>query len=272
MLPALTKPLRLTPEALNVAPALVGRPLAPPARRAAAMAVDLAVVAVLSSLSNLWLGLGLLLVALQLRSAGSGGSRARRAAGWTLVALFALLAAREVWLGWRERNAERPPAAVAAAVKEAKDAEDEKDAAASLHEIGKGLPDAERIKLLEAALVSLAKNQKPQAGSVRDEVERLVDAVGASFGWGVVYFSLLPAFWPGQTIGKKLFKLQVAELTGKPMTVMRCLKRYGGYAAGMATGGLGFTQLLWDPNRQAIQDRAAHTVVVDLRAPPDAAA
>ena len=86
--------------------------------------------------------------------------------------------------------------------------------------------------------------------------------------WG----SLLPAFWPGQTIGKKLFKLQVAELTGKPMTVMRCLKRYGGYAAGMATGGLGFTQLLWDPNRQAIQDRAAHTVVVDLRAPPDAAA
>ena len=29
---------------------------------------------------------------------------------------------------------------------------------------------------------------------------------------------------------------------------------------------IGFTQLLWDPNRQAIQDRTAHTVVVDLRA------
>jgi hypothetical protein len=50
--------------------------------------------------------------------------------------------------------------------------------------------------------------------------------------------------------------------------VMRCLKRYGGYAAGMATGGLGFTQMLWDPNRQGIQDKAAHTVVLDLRAAP----
>jgi uncharacterized RDD family membrane protein YckC len=68
-------------------------------------------------------------------------------------------------------------------------------------------------------------------------------------------------------VGKKLFGLQVVELTGKPMTVMRCLKRYGGYAAGMATGGLGFAQLLWDANRQALQDKAAHTVVVDMRAP-----
>jgi uncharacterized RDD family membrane protein YckC len=91
--------------------------------------------------------------------------------------------------------------------------------------------------------------------------------VGASFGWGIVYFSLLPAWWGGQTVGKKLLGLQVVELTGKPMTVLRCLKRYGGYAAGMATGGLGFVQALWDPNRQALQDKAAHTAVVDLRAP-----
>lgn len=264
MLPAVSKPLHVTPEALNVAADLVGRPLAPPGRRAAAMALDLLVVAVLSSLSNLWLGLGLLLVALQLRSAAGGGSRLRRTAGWLLVALFTLLAARELWLGWRERQEPKaPPAAEAAA-----EAGDEKTAGDTLHKIGEGLPDAERIKLLEAAVVSLAKNQKPKAGSFGDEVERLLDAVGASFGWGVVYFSLLPAFWPGQTIGKKLFRLQVLELTGQPMTVMRSLKRYGGYAAGMATGGLGFTQLLWDPNRQAIQDRAAHTVVVDLRAPP----
>ena len=49
------------------------------------------------------------------------------------------------------------------------------------------------------------------------------------------------------------------------MTVMRWLRRYGGYAAGMATGGLGFLQMIWDVNRQGIQDRTAHTVVVDLR-------
>jgi len=34
----------------------------------------------------------------------------------------------------------------------------------------------------------------------------------------------------------------------------------------MATGGLGFAQVLWDPNRQGLQDKAAHTVVLDLRA------
>jgi uncharacterized RDD family membrane protein YckC len=89
--------------------------------------------------------------------------------------------------------------------------------------------------------------------------------LGASFGWGIVYFSLLPAFWNGQTLGKRLLRLQVVELTGQPMTVMRCLRRYGGYAAGMATGGLGFAQALWDVNLQGIQDRTAHTVVIDLR-------
>jgi hypothetical protein len=27
----------------------------------------------------------------------------------------------------------------------------------------------------------------------------------------------------------------------------------------------GFLQVFWDPNRQAIQDKTAHTVVIDLR-------
>jgi hypothetical protein len=40
----------------------------------------------------------------------------------------------------------------------------------------------------------------------------------------------------------------------------------------MATGGLGFLQALWDVNRQGIQDRVAHTVVIDLRLPSAPAA
>jgi hypothetical protein len=35
----------------------------------------------------------------------------------------------------------------------------------------------------------------------------------------------------------------------------------------MATGMIGFVQVLWDDNRQAIQDKIAHTVVIDLRQP-----
>ena len=62
-----------------------------------------------------------------------------------------------------------------------------------------------------------------------------------------------------------LLGLRVVELTGKPLTLMRSLKRFGGYSAGLSTGLLGFAQLLWDSNRQAIQDRTAHAVVLDLR-------
>ncbi len=249
MLPALDEDRcrRVTPEPLNVAPSLVGLPLATPGRRLAAMAVDLALVALLSGAGDVWLALGLLLVVLQLRATAGSAAGWRRVAGWLLVALFAVLALRAGWIGWHGRGA-APPVGQSDAVAQ----------------IGEGLAPAERVVLLEAALRSA---QAPKETTVGEEFERLLDAVGASFGWGVVYFSLLPAFWDGRTIGKRLFGLQVLELTGQPMTVMRSLKRYGGYAAGMATGGLGFTQLLWDPNRQAIQDRTAHTVVVDRRAP-----
>ena len=65
-------------------------------------------------------------------------------------------------------------------------------------------------------------------------------------------------------MGKRLFKLRVVELTGKPMSLMLAFKRYGGYAAGVSTGMVGFLQVPWDSNRQALHDKAAHTVVIDL--------
>jgi uncharacterized RDD family membrane protein YckC len=252
----------VTPEPLNVAPALIGQPLAAPTRRALAMGLDLVVVALLSGVSGFWLAGGLVLVALQLRSGRGGGTRPRRIVGWLLVALLAVLAVNEAWTAWRA-----PPAAKASAAA-TEDADDgERTDTSVLKEAG--VSDAQRIALLESAL---AEARKPRKLTLHDGIHELTESVGASFGWGIVYFSLLPALWQGQTIGKKVLGLRIVELTGKPMTVMRCLKRYGGYAAGMATGGLGFTQLFWDDNRQAIQDRAAHTVVIDLRMPARAAA
>lgn len=244
-------PRWVTPEPLNVAPALVGLPLATPLVRAYAMGVDLLVVALLSSLGDFWLALGLLAVVFQLRRPPGEAGPWRRAAGWLVVGLFVLLAARAGWVAWSERD----PGPSAGRRAQGLDA---------ARAVGAGLPEAERIAALEHAL---AEALKPRPVALEDQVESTLEEIGARFGWGVVYFSLLPAFWGGQTIGKRLFGLQVLELTGQPMTVMRALKRYGGYAAGMATGGLGFTQMLWDPNRQAIQDRTAHTVVVDRRAP-----
>lgn len=38
--------------------------------------------------------------------------------------------------------------------------------------------------------------------------------------------------------------------------------RFGGYAASIATGLVGFLQVLWDANRQGLHDRIAGTVVL----------
>ena len=69
-LPALIKPSPrrdwVTPEDVNVSPDLLGRPLARPAQRAWAMALDLALIGLASSLGN-WLLLGSVAAAAWLR-------------------------------------------------------------------------------------------------------------------------------------------------------------------------------------------------------------
>lgn len=250
-------PRWLAVEPLNVAPQLVGLPLATPARRALAMLVDLALIALLSDVGGFWLVIGLALVALLLRGRGFT-TRKRVVVGWVFAAVLALLAIQEAWDDHGPNRATRRAEAVAEAASEAAEA-------ASSPASAPGLGDAEHIAQLEAQIAEL---RKPQPFEWRKQFDRVIESVGISFGWGIVYFSLLPAWWGGQTLGKKLLKLRIVELTGRPLSVMRCLRRYGGYAAGMATGGLGFLQSLWDPNRQGIQDRVAHTVVVDLRAAP----
>jgi hypothetical protein len=54
----------------------------------------------------------------------------------------------------------------------------------------------------------------------------------------------------------------VVRLDREPLTWRTAFERVGGYAAGLATGLLGFAQGMWDSNRQAIHDRIAGTVVI----------
>lgn len=92
----------------------------------------------------------------------------------------------------------------------------------------------------------------------------LLNDLGLGFGFSAVYFSCFTAWFSGQTLGKKLLNIQVIQLNNTPLSLWDAFGRYGGYGAGLATGLLGFVQIYWDYNRQAIQDKIAATVVIDL--------
>ena len=90
----------------------------------------------------------------------------------------------------------------------------------------------------------------------------IIQDLGLGFGWAAVYFTLFSLLWRGQTPGKKVCNIRVVALNGEPLCLLDCFGRYGGYGAGFATGLLGFLQVYWDPNRQAIQDKISATVVI----------
>ncbi len=248
----------VTPEELNVTPALLGQPLASPKRRLYAMLIDLLAVAVLSSLAGaagLWFFTGAIGAWLIIRRWPYGHSRARQ--GWAAALLIALLAL----CGTGTWSAMQDAARDGAIIKEKLGRRESTAGEEEMARVQKHLSDTARIAVLEQ---QLAEARKPKDFDVRAALHDAVGALGLSFSWAVLYFTLLPCWWKGQTLGKKMLRLRVVELTGKPLTLIRCFGRYGGYAAGLATGLLGFAQIYWDANRQAVQDKIAHTVVIKL--------
>ena len=101
--------------------------------------------------------------------------------------------------------------------------------------------------------------------SIIEWVKGIIKDLGLGFGWAAFYFTVFSSLWSGQTPGKKIVGIRVLQLDGSPLTIWESFCRYGGYGAGIATGLLGFLQIFWNANRQAIQDQIASTVVIDER-------
>ena len=113
------------------------------------------------------------------------------------------------------------------------------------------------VQELEAEL-----KREREGGSVFSWLRDFVDELGFGFGWASLYLTVILSWWKGQTVGKRMLKIRVVRLDGEPITWWTAFERAGGYAAGFAPGLLGFAQVYWDANRQAIHDRIVGTVVV----------
>lgn len=102
----------------------------------------------------------------------------------------------------------------------------------------------------------------PDSPSVIAWLKGIAQDLGLGFGWAALYYSVFTAWWKGTTPGKRLCGIRVLKLDGSSLTLWESFGRYGGYGAGLATGLLGFIQIFWDPNRQAIQDKISETLVL----------
>lgn len=142
-----------------------------------------------------------------------------------------------------------------------------KDAAADSLRKASGERGSHDAKLADAVIdkaeqAAGEKTPKKPEYSVLKQIYGLIDDLGLSAGWAAAYFTFFTTLWAGQTPGKRLLKIRVVHLSGKPMSYWMSFGRYGGYAAGLTTGLLGFLQIYWDPNRQAVQDQLSFTAVI----------
>lgn len=89
-----------------------------------------------------------------------------------------------------------------------------------------------------------------------------LDQLGLGIGWSGLYFTFLTAFLRGRTPGKRVLGIRVVRLDGNALTYWVAFERFGGYAASLFTGMEGFLRILWDRNRQSLEDKLAETVVI----------
>jgi hypothetical protein len=234
----------LSPHALVLDPALVGRPLAPPWRRGAALLLDVA----------------LLLL--------------------PTVGVVLAAAALSLWLtepvAWRALTTlvfSDPPAesipALTVDLAPLLIAVDAPGLSSELrYAIERG--DRRRIETLMAAaeftiVVRLDGRTEKAPGRVVVPIERLIPPgvrTLAMFGVPALYFTLAHRGRRGATLGKRLLGIAVRRLDGRRLRLLESLERFGGYFGIPGTIGIGLVELWRDPLRQLGHDRGAGTVVI----------
>jgi uncharacterized RDD family membrane protein YckC len=235
----------LTGESLQVSRALVGRELASPGRRAAALALDYVVM--LAPMLAVAIGAAALYLNLT-------EPAAYRAA----MTLFGTPSPEQADVAWGDLapvlvRAEMPgvPAEVELAV-------ERHDTAAAIEALrGYDLMYSLNFDETEGGVV-------PEK-SIRFEIHRLMPTplrLVALFGVVLLYFTLCHASRRGQTLGKRLLGIRVVHLGGEKLSLFDSFERAAGLLEIPATLGLGLLSLWREPNRRLSHDRIVHTAVV----------
>ena len=167
----------VTPFAFSVAEELLGQPLASPRRRAVAILLDLLVIAVLTLISSTYLSIAVFLIAARTYYSirHEEGSTGVRIS-LAVAMLIALLT-----IGWQ-----------------------------LLWTQGVTVGDTEVSAGAKAAEVALSTDS-----SFTEWLKEYLDDFGLSFGWAALYFTVLTAWWNGQTLGKKIMAIKVVRIDGK---------------------------------------------------------
>ena len=122
--------------------------------------------------------------------------------------------------------------------------------------------DSARAELEEEQRRRAEVEERLDRGAVRWVMSSVSDELGLGLGWLGLYFTAFTVLGGGQTPGKRVFRLRVIRLDGRPIGWWTALQRFGGYSASVFTGMLGFAEMFWDDNRQALQDKLVATVVI----------
>ncbi|WP_334018249.1 RDD family protein [Alteromonas sp. S015] len=227
----------VTPYAFGVAESLLGKRLATPFQRGFAQCIDLLFVAILSSLDTLFLAIITTVTFYKASSNLANNSDRKTTRSFLRIAgafmlLWTLLLTLDV-----------------------------------ANEANYFSDDAVVSDLSDSSSPEDEKKPVPSTGSysIVAWIKGLITELGLGFGWAVLYYSVFTAWFNGKTPGKRLLNIQVLKLDGSGLSLWESFGRYGGYGAGLATGLLGFLQIYWDPNRQAIQDKISETLVISTR-------
>lgn len=124
-----------------------------------------------------------------------------------------------------------------------------------------------RVRTLENEQDDLEEQleEERRVPGLRRIFQGLLDDLGLSFGWMAVYFTAFVTLWKGYTPGKRALGIRIVRTSGTPISWWVAFERFGGYGASVFTGMLGFFEMLWDANRQALHDKLARTVVIQER-------